>query len=55
MRYGILLAIVFAACDSGEKRIVQDTVRVRDTVQIVHDTLYEKRAPIVTKSSHRAP
>jgi hypothetical protein len=51
MRLPIGLVLALAACGSPQKRIGQDTPAVRDTVQTVHDTMYERRAPGVIRSS----
>ncbi len=54
MRLPICLVLALAACGSPEKRIGQDTVAVGDTVQIVHDAMYERRPRVVIKPSSSA-
>jgi hypothetical protein len=51
MRFLIGLVLALAACASPQKRIGQETAAVRDTAQTVHDTMYERRAPGVIRSS----
>jgi hypothetical protein len=45
----LILALVLTACGSKEKSIQA----LRDTVQIIHDTAFERRPPVVTNASAR--